>query len=162
MSINQRILDRYDASMDDEFERQALYRAIAISYAWVINLMFGACAVLAWVLPGWYAMWAVLPLGVLIFSMTIRDFWLRQHAPRPRITPYSKVGLVFALVVSMLMMSGIYRNILGLVDPDMSRGMIVGGVVGAIGSLFVLRDISTKQRQRDRQRLDAQLEEEGN
>ena len=160
MSINQKILDRYDASMDDEFERQVLYRAIAISYDWVINLMFGTCSVLAWVLPGVYAMWTVLPMGVLIFSMAIRDFWLRQYAPTPRITPYSKLGWVFAVVVSILIMSGIYRNTLGLVDPGMSRGMIVGGVVGAIGSLFVLRDISTKQRQRDRQRLDAQLGED--
>lgn len=160
MNINQKILDRYDASMDDEFEQQVLYRAIAISYAWVINLMFGACAVLAWVLPGAYAMWTVLPMGVLIFSMAIRDFWLRQYAPTPRITPYSKAGWAFAVVVSILIMSGIYRNTLGFVDPDISRGMIVGGVVGSIASLFILRDISTKQRQRDRQRLDAQLGED--
>lgn len=63
MSYNSKILERYDASVDDEFERETLYRSMAISYAWSIWALYTSTAILAWVLPGPYA-----PLGCLTSS----------------------------------------------------------------------------------------------
>lgn len=83
MSFNEKILNDYDESVDDEYEREVLYRATAISYVWTMNLMFIASAVLAWVLPEMYSMWAVMPMGVLIFAMAVRDSWLRKRVPSP-------------------------------------------------------------------------------
>lgn len=160
MSFNDKILERYDTSVDDEFERETLYRSMAISYAWAINLTFVACAILAWVLPGLYSMWAVLPMAFLIFAMATGDRWRRQRTPSPRPTPYSKIEYVLIALVSLLVISGVYKNTLGIVDSDISRGFLIGGVMSVVCSIFIMKNISIKQRQRDRERLDAQLDQE--
>lgn len=159
MSFNEKILNDYDESVDDEYEREVLYRATAISYVWTMNLMFIASAVLAWVLPEMYSMWAVMPMGVLIFAMAVRDSWLRKRVPSPRPTQHSLWKLL-TVIVSVMVVGGIYWNTLDVVDHDFSRGLLVGGVIGIVVVLVLASKISAHQRQRDRERLDAQLGED--
>lgn len=59
-----------------------------------------------------------------------------------------------------MVVGGIYWNTLDVVDHDFSRGLLVGGVIGIVVSLVLANKISAHQRQRDRERLDAQLGED--
>lgn len=160
MSYNNKILERYDASMDDEFERQMLYHSMAISYTWSIWMLYITIVVLAWVLPGTYSLLAMLPLLGFVIAMLIGDVWLRKHAPYPRLNGYSTAEKVLMVVISLAMVGGIIWNLSSLMDKDFSVGGLMGAVVGIGAAVFMLKYLSTHQRRKNRERLDAQLDEE--
>lgn len=161
MSINQKILDRYDASMDDEFERQVLYRAIAISYAWAAYSAFAVGAVLAWVLPGFYSLWAFLPIFILLLPEAVSTAWLRARVPYPRVSfkTVSAGEVIYLVVCSLILVAGIAVHLSSVFGVEFSIGLaagIPGGALAGLGVFFLLK----KLRDRDRQRLDAQLGED--
>ncbi|MEU4207844.1 hypothetical protein [Rothia terrae] len=160
MSYNDKILARYDASMDDEFEREMLYRSIAISYTWAIWLLYIAFAVLAWVLPGVYAILVILPIAALIIAMATGDSWLRKRAPYPRLNGYSKLEQCLMVLISLAVIAGVIWNLSSIMDRDFSIGGAIGALAGIAASAFILKYLSTHQRRKDRERLEAQLEED--
>lgn len=160
MSYNDKILERYDASMDDEFEREMLYRSMAISYAWSIWLLYIALVVLAWVLPGAYSLLAMLPFFSFVIAMSIGDGWLRKRAPYPRLNGYSTTEKIFMVVISLALVGGVIWNLSSLMDKSFSIGGLVGAVAGIGVAIFMLKYLTTHQRRRDRERLDAQIVED--
>lgn len=160
MSYNDKILERYDASMDDEFEREMLYRSMAISYTWAIWMLYIAIVVLAWALPGVYSLFALLPLLGFLVAMLIGDSWLRKRAPYPRLNGYSTLEKLFMVVISLAMVGGVIWNLSSLMDSGFSIGGIVGAVIGIGVAVFILKYLTTHQRRKDRERLDAQLDED--
>ncbi|MDO4916232.1 MAG: hypothetical protein Q3974_01250 [Rothia sp. (in: high G+C Gram-positive bacteria)] len=84
MSYNDNMLERYDAFMDHEFEREMLYRSMAISYTWSIWMFYVTLGVLIWVLPGVYSLFAMLPFFSFLTAMAIDDVWYSPAAPSHR------------------------------------------------------------------------------
>lgn len=158
MSYNDKILERFDASVDDEFERDMLYRSMAISYHWLIYGVFAIGVVLAWVLPGLYSVFSALPVGVIGIAAGFGDSWLRHRVPVPRLnTPTSEYAVM--VVLALTWVAGvIFRSfsVLGLADLPGYLLMLGFAVVGSGVTIYNYK----KQRQRDRTRLDAELDED--
>ncbi len=160
MSYSDKILERYDASVDDEFEREMLYRSTAISYTWSVWLLYIALVVLAWVLPGAYSLLMILPLLAFVVAMLIGDSWLRKRAPYPRLNGYSTTEKILMVVISLAMVGGVIWNLSSLMDSGFSIGGIVGAAIGIGAAIYILKYLSTRQHRKDRERLDAQLDED--
>ena len=67
MTYTDQLIDRYDQTVDDEYERLVLRRASSVSVRAIYLVTLILMAVLAWVLPGLHSLWAftlLLPLAV--------------------------------------------------------------------------------------------------
>ncbi|MBM7052296.1 hypothetical protein [Rothia sp. ZJ1223] len=158
MSYNDKILERYDTSMDDEFEREVLYRSIAISYTWLTFGVSVVSVILAWVLPGLYSLLSALPMALIGLTHSIGESWLRERAPVPRVNSSSGEYLLMFLLALAWVSGAIFRSftVLGLWGLPGYLMMIGFATIGSALTLYSYK----KRREDDRARLDTQLDED--
>lgn len=158
MSYPTSVIERYDASVDDEYERSILHRsstvAVRVSYLSALLLM----AVLAWVLPGAHSLWAIalfLPLG---FGEFISRRWMSRQVARPRPVSPSPFETTLLLAMTAIALVGTGHN-REMLTPGFVSGGLIGIIFGAVLAIVLTSRRARRQRATDRARLESELED---
>ena len=158
MNIGDTILAKTEKMLGDEYETRTYHQASTIALALLPTFALIAGAMLAWVLPGTHAMWSLLIVIPLIGPNLIFTQWLKSRATRP--APKLKDGLwglaIVNLTLCFVMLFGIAYNVS---DPSLARGLYTGGIIGTVFAVIAVPAMLRKQRERDEERLNAELED---
>lgn len=158
MGYPQQVLNNYDNTVDDEYERQLLHRSSTVTFYAAMWLSFVGGAVLAWALPGNSALWSALLLFIPAAAQAIGTRWLRRHVPAPRFAKLS-TGEWFALVVILaIWLTGLTVNVWDSSLPA-ATGALVGAIIGGGLAVFLGPRITRWRRNRDTAKLDATLDD---
>ncbi|HJG43019.1 transcriptional regulator [Corynebacterium phoceense] len=146
-----------DRAARDEFERDSLYKSFAVAFLVVQVMTIVTGAVLAWVLPGVHALWALAVFVPFVAGEIISSTWLKTQMPRPSVTrPWS--FMIPLLIVELIMFVGLYVRLMQA-NSDYADGTVGGGFVGVAIAVLVVPVFRRWQHGRDQRRLDAQLED---
>lgn len=162
MSYNDKILARYDASVDDEFERDTFYRSYALFYYWFVRVLILCAGILAWVLPGTLAYWSFILFVPIVVAELAVNRWYKSRSPRPRanklVTPQE---WIVQMILVLFWLAGLIVSSGSNVPDGFVTGIGIGAGGGLIGLLLLLNSSRIERmRQKDRERLDAQLDED--
>ena len=142
----------------DEFERDTLYKASAISITLIPFLELVVAAILAWVLPGRMSLLCFLALVPSILGNTIGTAWMRQRVATPPVgRNWTAMAVYFIPLIAMFV--GIAYNAYAPADGHNPASYLLGTAVGAITVLILTPFIRRRQHRRDQARLDAELED---
>ncbi|MCQ9348744.1 transcriptional regulator [Corynebacterium phoceense] len=146
-----------DRAARDEFERDSLYKSFAVAFLVVQVMTIVTGAVLAWVLPGAHALWALAVFVPLVAGEIISSTWLKTQMPRPSVTRRWSF-MIPLLVVELIMFVGLYVRLMQA-NSDFADNFVGGGFVGVAIAFLVVPVFRRWQHGRDQRRLDAQLED---
>lgn len=156
MGYPHHVLNNYDNSVDDEYERQLLHRSSTVTFYAITWLSFLGGAVLAWALPGTYALWSAILLFIPAAGQAIGTWWLRKQTAAPRFTKLSP-GEWFAIIVILgVWLAGLTVNVW---DGSSSAavGALIGGIVGGGLAAILGPRITRKRRERDMTKINESL-----
>ena len=146
-----------DRAARDEFERDSLYKSFAVAFLVIQVMTIVTGAVLAWVLSGAHALWALAVFVPLVAGEIISSTWLKTQMPRPSVT--RRWSFMFPLlVVELIMFVGLYVRLMQA-NSDFADNFVGGGFVGVAIAFLVVPVFRRWQHGRDQRRLDAQLED---
>ena len=146
-----------DRAARDEFERDSLYKSFAVAFLVIQVMTIVTGAVLAWVLPGAHALWALAVFVPLVAGEIISSTWLKTQMPRPSVTRRWSF-MIPLLVVELIMFVGLYVRLMQA-NSDYADNFVGGGFVGVAIAFLVVPVFRRWQHGRDQRRLDAQLED---
>ncbi|KXB54592.1 hypothetical protein HMPREF3227_00523 [Corynebacterium sp. CMW7794] len=146
-----------DRAARDEFERDSLYKSFAVAFLVIQVMTIVTGAVLAWVLPGAHALWALAVFVPLVAGEIISSTWLKTQMPRPSVTRRWSF-MIPLLVVELIMFVGLYVRLMQA-NSDFADNFVGGGFVGVAIAFLVVPVFRRWQHGRDQRRLDAQLED---
>ena len=146
-----------DRAARDEFERDSLYKSFAVAFLVIQVMTIVTGAVLAWVLPGAHALWALAVFVPLVAGEIISSTWLKTQMPRPSVTLRWSF-MIPLLVVELIMFVGLYVRLMQA-NSDFADNFVGGGFVGVAIAFLVVPVFRRWQHGRDQRRLDAQLED---
>ena len=146
-----------DRAARDEFERDSLYKSFAVAFLVIQVMTIVTGAVLAWVLPGAHALWALAVFVPLVAGEIISSTWLKTQMPRPSVTRRWSF-MIPLLVVELIMFAGLYVRLMQA-NSDFADNFVGGGFVGVAIAFLVVPVFRRWQHGRDQRRLDAQLED---
>ncbi|MBF9011014.1 transcriptional regulator [Corynebacterium phoceense] len=146
-----------DRAARDEFERDSLYKSFAVAFLVIQVMTIVTGAVLAWVLPGAHALWALAVFVPLVAGEIISSTWLKTQMPRPSVTRRWSF-MIPLLVVELIMFVGLYVRLMQA-NSDYADNFVGGGFVGVAIAFLVVPVFRRWQQGRDQRRLDAQLED---
>ena len=146
-----------DRAARDEFERDSLYKSFAVAFLVIQVITIVTGAVLAWVLPGAHALWALAVFVPLVAGEIISSTWLKTQMPRPSVTRRWSF-MIPLLVVELIMFAGLYVRLMQA-NSDFADNFVGGGFVGVAIAFLVVPVFRRWQHGRDQRRLDAQLED---
>jgi len=159
------IVNYVDDTATDEFEAATYHKANSVGFYTSLIGMALVGAVLAWVLPGREALWSGIVLVIPIIGSVAGAQWMRRYVASPVVrfhdTPRSLLIAYFALcavwLAGLIVTGGFDPS--GGFDNAGAIGAVVGAVVGALFAGAIFGRISTKRRQRDQARLNAEAED---
>ena len=146
-----------DRAARDEFERDSLYKSFAVAFLVIQVMTIVTGAVLAWVLSGAHALWALAVFVPLVAGEIISSTWLKTQMPRPSVTRRWSF-MIPLLVVELIMFVGLYVRLMQA-NSDFADNFVGGGFVGVAIAFLVVPVFRRWQHGRDQRRLDAQLED---
>ncbi|MEK0372203.1 hypothetical protein [Corynebacterium mastitidis] len=156
MSYGDYVIRRQERLVDDEFERAMLHKSATVALAYNDWLILLVCAILVWVLPGYYALAGLLAIIPLLFSRIIGIQWMRRTVPLPRYAVPSKGEFLGMLAAMAIVMVGFFENVGWPKDPFSFLIPFLGGLTG---SYYAYRR-SGARREADRRALDAEQAED--
>lgn len=159
------IVNYVDDTATDEFEAATYHKANSVGFYTSLIGMALAGAVLAWVLPGQEALWSGIVLVIPIIGSVAGAQWMRKYVASPvaRFLDIPRSLLITYFTLCAVWLAGLI--ITGGFDPSGgfdnagAIGAVVGAVVGALFAGAIVGPISTKRRQRDQARLNAEAED---
>lgn len=163
MSYNDALIERYNKTVDDEYQQVLLHQASTISFNALMWLNFISAAMMMWIFPSKDIENITVVMMVLpVASVLIGQLWLRKRIPIPRGMSISRgeiVGLVLVILVwgagTAFAQSTELSEKLGTV-----AGMLVGALCGGVITALLVKVLIPRVRQRDQKRLDAELDDE--
>lgn len=156
MSLNQ-----IERASTDEFERDILTKASAITLTPITFLELIVAAILAWSLPGRLSLLALLAIIPSIAGTSLSTAWLRKHIATPTVRSNWTLAALY-LIPMFLCFAGIAYHAFTRSDAPAAPyliGATVGATVGAITAVLLSPTLRRKQNRRDQSRLDAELED---
>ncbi|ERS54556.1 MULTISPECIES: hypothetical protein [unclassified Corynebacterium] len=150
MSLNQ-----IERASTDEFERDILTKASAITLTPITFLELIVAAILAWSLPGRLSLLALLAIIPSIAGTSLSAAWMRRHIATPTVRSNWTLTALY-LIPMFICFAGIaYRAF----APSDAAPYLIGATVGAITVILISPALRRKQNRRDQSRLDATLED---
>lgn len=158
MTYTDQLIDRYDQTVDDEYERLVLHRASSVSVRAIYFVTLILMAVLAWVLPGLHSLWAFTLLLPLAVGEFVAQRWMSTRTARPRALEPTPGEIVFIAVTLMIAILG-YGHGAGMLTPGFIAGALAGGTIGMMGGILAVRKRMSDRREKDTARLNADLDD---
>ena len=150
MSLNQ-----IERASTDEFERDILTKASAITLTPITFLELIVAAILAWLLPGRLSLLALLAIIPSIAGTSLSAAWMRRHIATPTVRSNWTLAALY-LIPMFICFSGIaYRAF----APSDAATYLIGSAVGAITAILLSPALRRKQNRLDQSRLVAELED---
>lgn len=170
MSYADVVIERSDATVDDEYQRALLHKSYTYGFTMLMWANYVLAAVLVWLIPEQKMLFVtvaiiVMPLVGLMFSQR----WLRRQVPMPRVNGLTKGEIAAMVVIIGLWMVGDLRiQMLSEADSGGSwvsslsyiLGVVVGVAVGLAFVYFLFKVVWPAIRNRDQRRLDRELDED--
>ncbi|MBK4140293.1 transcriptional regulator [Corynebacterium macginleyi] len=148
-------LNHIERASTDEFERDILTKASAITLTPITFLELIVAAVFAWSLPGRLSLLALLAIVPSMAGASLSAAWMRRHIATPTVRPNWTLIALY-LIPMFVCFSGIaYRGF----APSDAAPYLIGSAVGAITAILLSPALRRKQNRRDQSRLDAELED---
>lgn len=149
-------LNHIERASTDEFERDILTKASAITLTPITFLELIVAAILAWSLPGRLSLLAFLAIVPSLAGTSLSAAWMRRHIATPTVRSNWTVTALY-LIPMFLCFAGIAYHAYAL--SDAAAPYLIGATVGAITSVLISPALRRKQNRRDQSRLDAELED---
>jgi hypothetical protein len=150
-------LNQIERASTDEFERDILTKASAITLTPITFLELIVAAILAWSLPGRLSLLAFLAIVPSLAGTSLSAAWMRRHIATPTVRSNWTVTALY-LIPMFLCFAGIAYHAYALSDAS-AAPYLIGATVGAITSVLISPALRRKQNRRDQSRLDATLED---
>lgn len=163
MSYLDKILDRYNHSVDDEYEREILHQSSSIALHLLAYSMIVVGAILAWVIPGPASLWSMLVFWPVVVCSGIASVWMKKRAPRPRSIKFLGSEIAFMVIVMAAWLGGVWVNVF---DAHLASGLgligggLVGGIAGGLAAGVSLKKARAKDELRFEEENDAEDREE--
>ena len=148
-------LNHIERASTDEFERDILTKASAITLTPITFLELIVAAILAWSLPGRLSLLALLAIIPSIAGASLSTAWLRKHIATPTVRSNWTLTALY-LIPMFICFAGIAYHAFALSD---AAPYLIGATVGAITAVLLSPTLRRKQNRRDQSRLDAELED---
>lgn len=148
-------LNQIERASTDEFERDILTKASAITLTPITFLELIVAAILAWSLPGRLSLLAFLAIVPSLAGTSLSAAWMRRHIATPTVRSNWTVTALY-LIPMFLCFAGIAYHAFALSD---AAPYLIGATVGAITAVLLSPTLRRKQNRRDQSRLDATLED---
>lgn len=148
-------LNQIERASTDEFERDILTKASAITLTPITFLELIVAAILAWSLPGRLSLLALLAIIPSIAGTSLSTAWLRKHIATPTVRSNWTLTALY-LIPMFICFAGIAYHAFALSD---AAPYLIGATVGAITAVLLSPTLRRKQNRRDQSRLDATLED---
>ena len=150
-------LNQIERASTDEFERDILTKASAITLTPITFLELIVAAILAWSLPGRLSLLALLAIIPSIAGTSLSTAWLRKHIATPTVRSNWTLTALY-LIPMFICFAGIAYHAFALSDAS-AAPYLIGATVGAITAVLLSPTLRRKQNRRDQSRLDAELED---
>lgn len=150
-------LNQIERASTDEFERDILTKASAITLTPITFLELIVAAILAWSLPGRLSLLAFLAIVPSLAGTSLSAAWMRRHIATPTVRSNWTVTALY-LIPMFLCFAGIAYHAYALSDAS-AAPYLIGATVGAITAVLLSPTLRRKQNRRDQSRLDAELED---
>lgn len=150
-------LNQIERASTDEFERDILTKASAITLTPITFLELIVAAILAWSLPGRLSLLAFLAIVPSLAGTSLSAAWMRRHIATPTVRSNWTVTALY-LIPMFLCFAGIAYHAYALSDAS-AAPYLIGATVGAITAVLISPALRRKQNRRDQSRLDATLED---
>ncbi|ERS42449.1 MULTISPECIES: hypothetical protein [Corynebacterium] len=144
-------LNHIERASTDEFERDILTKASAITLTPITFLELIVAAILAWSLPGRLSLFALLAIIPSIAGTSLSTAYIATPTVRSNWTLTA-----LYLIPMFICFAGIAYHAFALSD---AAPYLIGATVGAITSVLISPALRRKQNRRDQSRLDAELED---
>lgn len=151
MSLNQ-----IERASTDEFERDILTKASAITLTPIAFLELIVAAILAWSLPGRLSLLALLAIIPSIAGTSLSVAWMRRHIATPTVRSNWTLTALY-LIPMFICFAGIAYHAFAL--SDAAAPYLICSTVGAVMAILISPALRRKQNRRDQSRLDATLED---
>lgn len=148
-------LNHIERASTDEFERDILTKASAITLTPITFLELIVAATLAWSLPGRLSLLALLAIVPSIAGTSLSLAWMRRRIATPTVRSNWTLTALY-LIPMFLCFAGIAYHAFALSD---AAPYLIGATVGAITAVLLSPTLRRKQNRRDQSRLDAELED---
>lgn len=148
-------LNHIERASTDEFERDILTKASAITLTPITFLELIVAATLAWSLPGRLSLLALLAIVPSIAGTSLSLAWMRRRIATPTVRSNWTLTALY-LIPMFICFAGIAYHAFALSD---AAPYLIGATVGAITSVLISPALRRKQNRRDQSRLDAELED---
>ena len=163
MSYADSLINRYEATVDDEYQRMLLHQSSTVAFTAMMWLCYILAVVLIWAMPGRNMEIVAIALFLIpLLALVVGQNWLRRKVPLPRISRLSKGEVVALVIVFALWVGGIARS--RGTNGEELVGYLVGSLIGAgvgIGIvLFIFKVVYPAVRGHDQRRLDRELDED--
>lgn len=156
MTLTDNLLDRVEATVDDEYQRAVLHKGSTVSlyYGAYLSVFLGAA--LAWLVPADRAYVPLLAIVPPVVGSIIGTAWVKRRVPRPRLARPGPLEVAVAIVATGIWLAGIQFN---RPDGDLQTalGLVTGAIVGGVIAFFAIRVFTREARERDEERLDAEF-----
>nr|WP_120492124.1 hypothetical protein [Corynebacterium lactis] len=163
MSYADSVIDRYEATVDDEYQRMLLHQSSTVAFTALMWLSYILAVALIWALPGPNMEIAAMVMFVLpLLGLIVGQWWLRRRVPLPRVNKIS-IGEIIALVLILALFIGGMARSRMMVGSELAgylTGSVVGVGMGLALVLVIFKIIYPMIRQRDQRRLDRELGED--
>ncbi|VEH72615.1 transcriptional regulator [Corynebacterium segmentosum] len=150
-------LNHIERASTDEFERDILTKASAITLTPITFLELIVAATLAWSLPGRLSLLALLAIVPSIAGTSLSLAWMRRRIATPTVRSNWTLTALY-LIPMFLCFAGIAYHAFALSDAA-AAPYLIGATVGAITAVLLSPTLRRKQNRRDQSRLDAELED---
>lgn len=163
MSYADSVIHRYEATVDDEYQRMLLHQSSTVGFTAMMWLCYLLAVVLIWAMPGQNMETAAVAIFLVpLLALLIGQGWLRKRIPLPRINRISKGEAVALGVIISLWIAGLARSqmMIGMELAGYLTGAIVGVGIGLAAVLFAFKVIYPAVRDRDQRRLDRELDDD--
>lgn len=148
-------LNHIERASTDEFERDILTKASAITLTPITFLELIVAAILAWSLPGRLSLLALLAIIPSIAGTSLSAAWMRRHIATPTVRSNWTLTAL-CLIPMFICFAGIAYHAFALSD---AAPYLIGATVGTITAVLLSPTLRRKQNRRDQSRLDAELED---
>lgn len=148
-------LNHIERASTDEFERDILTKASAITLTPITFLELIVAAILAWSLPGRLSLLALLAIIPSIAGTSLSTAWLRKHIATPTVRSNWTLTALY-LIPMFICFAGIAYHAFALSD---AAPYLIGATVGTFTVILISPALRRKQNRRDQSRLDAELED---
>lgn len=159
MSFNDSLIQRFEDTVDDEYQRIIVHQSSTVSLNAMMWANFVAAAVLVWVFPSPQTrlITMVMFLTPLVGAL-VGQRWLRKRIPTPRANKLTRWEVIGLAVVIVAWISG--TAMAEGADLPETAGYFSGALMGALCGIaiaaFLFKVLVPKIRQRDQKRLDKQ------